>query len=135
MAADGGDQFNRREAGVGDDDDEPGAPNVISGSEPNAQKTQAEASTSAQPTPVVAQTRVEAMRTKLKAGGHTSPYRLRKQLPEPVFGQIKQARGFRQFLLRGFEKVRGEWSMICAAHNLLKLAQGRAPSAAPPMAA
>ena len=50
--------------------------------------------------------RVEAMRAKIKAGGHESPYRLRKQLPEPVFGQIKQARGFRQFLLRGFEKVR-----------------------------
>jgi hypothetical protein len=45
------------------------------------------------------------MREKIKAGGHQSPYRLRKQLPEPVFGQIKQARGFRQFLLRGVEKV------------------------------
>jgi transposase len=111
------------------DDDEPGAPNVISGSEPNAEKTQAE------PTPTVAPTRIEAMRAKLKAGGHASPYRLRKQLPEPVFGQIKQARGFRQFLLRGFDKVRGEWSMVCAAHNLLKLAQGRTPSAALPMAA
>jgi hypothetical protein len=51
---------------------------------------------------------VEAMRAKIKAGGHASPYRLRKQLPEPVFGQIKQARGFRQFLLRGLEKVRAE---------------------------
>jgi hypothetical protein len=40
---------------------------------------------------------------------------------EPVFGQIKQARGFRQFLLRGVEKVRAEWTMICIAHNLLKL--------------
>jgi Transposase DDE domain len=40
-------------------------------------------------------------------------YRLRKQLPEPVFGQIKQARGFRQFLLRGFEKVRAEWAIVC----------------------
>ena len=46
------------------------------------------------------------MRAKIKAGGHASPYRLRKQLPEPVFGQIKQARGFRQFLLRSFEKDR-----------------------------
>ena len=45
--------------------------------------------------------RVVAMREKIKAGGHASPYRLRKQLPEPVFGQIKQARGFRQFLLPG----------------------------------
>jgi Transposase DDE domain len=40
---------------------------------------------------------------------------------EPVFGQIKQARGFRQFLLRGVEKVRAEWAMICTTHNLLKL--------------
>ena len=75
-------------------------------------------------------TRVEAMREKIKAGGHESPYRLRKQLPEPVFGQIKQARGFRQFLLRGIANVAGEWSIVCSAHNLLKLAQGRTLSAA-----
>jgi transposase len=80
-------------------------------------------------------TRVEAMRAKLKAGGHASPYRLRKQLPEPVFGQIKQARGFRQFLLRGFANICGEWAIVCTAHNLLKLAQGRTLSAAPPQAA
>lgn len=63
----------------------------------------------------------QAMRRKLKLGGHRSRYRLRKQLPEPVFGQIKQARGFRQFLLRGLDKVRDEWSLICIAHNLTKL--------------
>jgi len=40
---------------------------------------------------------------------------------ETVFGQIKQARGFRQFLLRGLEKVKLEWKLICAGHNLLKL--------------
>jgi hypothetical protein len=68
------------------------------------------------------------MRVKIKAGGHSSPYRLRKQLPEPVFGQIKQARGFRQFLMRGLEKVRAEWAIVCTAHNLLKLA-GRSLSA------
>jgi transposase len=85
--------------------------------------------------PAAAPTRVEAMRGKIKAGGHTSPYRLRKQLPEPVFGQIKQARGFRQFLLRGFEKVRGEWAIVCTVHNLLKLAHGRSLSAALPIAA
>jgi hypothetical protein len=79
-------------------------------------------------------TRVEAMREKIKAGGHDSPYRLRKQLPEPVFGQIKQARGFRQFLLRGLEKVQAEWSIVCTAHNLLKLAQRQALSAPPSMA-
>jgi hypothetical protein len=58
------------------------------------------------------------MRAKIKAGGHASPYRLRKQLPEPVFEQIKQARGFRQFPLRGFEKVRAEWAIVCTVHNL-----------------
>jgi transposase len=97
--------------------------------EVSAEATDASAATdSSQPTK--APTRVEAMRAKIKAGGHNSPYRLRKQLPEPVFGQIKQARGFRQFLMRGFEKVRGEWAIVCTAHNLLKLAQGRSLSAA-----
>jgi hypothetical protein len=42
---------------------------------------------------------------------------------EPVFGQIKQARGFRQFLLRGFAKVKAEWALIGTAHNLGKLAR------------
>ena len=87
------------------------------------------------PEPAGAPTRVEAMRAKIKAGGHASPYRLRKQLPEPVFGQIKQARGFRQFLLRGIEKVRAEWAIVCTVHNLLKLAQRRSLSAALPIAA
>lgn len=63
----------------------------------------------------------QAMRRKLKLGGHRSRYRLRKQLPEPVFGQIKQARGFRQFLLRGLDKVKDEWSLVCIAHNITKL--------------
>ena len=66
--------------------------------------------------------RVATMATKLKRAGRRSRYRLRKQIVEPVFGQIKHARGFRQFLLRGLDKVRGEWAMICTAHNLLKLA-------------
>jgi transposase len=64
----------------------------------------------------------KAMRDKLKRAGWRSWYRLRKQIVEPVFGQIKQARGFRRFLLRGIEKVRAEWALICTAHNLTKLA-------------
>jgi hypothetical protein len=50
---------------------------------------------------------------------------LRKQIVEPVFGQIKQARGFRQFLLRGIDKVKAgwAWALICTAHNLTKLAR------------
>jgi len=50
----------------------------------------------------------------------------RKHTVEPVFGQIKQARGFRQLLLRGLDKARGEWALICTAHNLLKLARAAA---------
>jgi transposase len=65
----------------------------------------------------------QAMRNKLKRAGRRSRYRLRKQIVEPVFGQIKQARGFRQFLLRGLEKVKAEWALICTAHNLTKLAR------------
>ena len=65
--------------------------------------------------------RVAAMATKLRRAGRRSRYRLRKQIVEPVFGQIKAARGFRQFFLRGLAKVRQEWAMICTAHNLLKL--------------
>jgi transposase len=67
--------------------------------------------------------RVETMRKRLKCAGRRSRYRLRKQIVEPVFGQIKQARGFRQFLMRGIDKVRAEWVLICTVHNLLKLAK------------
>ena len=63
------------------------------------------------------------MRTKLRRAGRRSRYRLRKYVVEPVFGQIKQARGFRQFLLRGVENVQAEWALICTAHNLTKLAR------------
>lgn len=65
----------------------------------------------------------QAMRKKIADGGFETPYRLRKQIVEPVFGQIKQARGFRQFLLRGVGQVRAEWALLCTARNLLKLAQ------------
>jgi len=65
----------------------------------------------------------QAMRKKIADGGFATPYRFRKQIVEAVFGQIKQGRGFRQFLLRGVEKVRAEWAMICLAHNLVKLAR------------
>ena len=66
---------------------------------------------------------VRKMSRRLRQGGHRSRYRLRKQTVEPVFGQMKGARGFRQFLLRGLEKVSDEWRLICTAHNLLKLAK------------
>jgi hypothetical protein len=40
---------------------------------------------------------------------------------EPVFGQIKEGRGFRRFLLRGLQKIRGEWRLVCLTHNVLKM--------------
>ena len=61
------------------------------------------------------------MRRKLRTKRGRQRYALRMETVEPVFGQIKQARGFRQFLLRGLETVKGEWSLICTGHNLLKL--------------
>lgn len=67
--------------------------------------------------------RVAAMALKLARAGRRSRYRLRKQTAEPVFGQVKHARAFRQFLLRSLEKVRDEWAMVCTGHNLLKLAK------------
>lgn len=63
----------------------------------------------------------DRMRRKLRTKKGRQIYGLRKELPEPVFGQIKQVRGFRQFLLRGLDKVSVEWKVICTGHNLLKL--------------
>lgn len=68
-------------------------------------------------------TQVYAMRRKLERAGHRSRYRLRKQTVEPIFGQVKEARGFRRFSLRGLERVPHEWALVCTAHNLLKLAR------------
>lgn len=65
------------------------------------------------------------MWARLRRGGWRSRYRLRKQTVEPVFGQIKEARGFRRFLTRGLEMVRLEWSLVTTAHNVLKLAAAR----------
>jgi transposase len=65
-------------------------------------------------------TRVDRMRRKLKTKAGKAVYAARKAIVEPVFGQIKHSRGFRQFLLRGIDKVRGEWSLVCLTHNILK---------------
>ena len=66
-------------------------------------------------------TRVDRMKRKLQTKAGRAVYAARKTMVEPVFGQIKQARGFRQFLLRGLVKVRGEWALVCLTHNILKL--------------
>ena len=59
----------------------------------------------------------DRMRRKLQTKRGRQRYALRMGTVEPVFGQIKQGRGFRQFLLRGLEQVDGEWSLICTGHN------------------
>src|SRR5712672_1424812 len=66
-------------------------------------------------------TRVDRMKQKLKTKVGKAVYAARKCVVEPVFGQIKQARGFRQFLLRGKDKVKGEWALVCLTHNILRL--------------
>ena len=63
----------------------------------------------------------EQMRHKLRSATGKALYAARKRIVEPVFGQIKSARGIRQFLLRGLEKVSAEWQLICMTHNLLKI--------------
>jgi len=66
-------------------------------------------------------TKVDRMKRKLQTKMGRAVYAARKCVVEPVFGQIKQARGFRQFLLRGKEKVKGEWALLCLTHNVLRL--------------
>jgi transposase len=63
----------------------------------------------------------EKMRHKLGSAAGKALYAAGKQIVEPVFGLIKSARGIRQFLLRGLEKVSAEWQLICLRHNLLKM--------------
>jgi hypothetical protein len=63
----------------------------------------------------------DRMRRKLRTKKGKECYGLRKELPEPVFGQIKHVRGFDHFLLRGLDQVNCEWKVICTGHNLLKL--------------
>jgi transposase len=63
----------------------------------------------------------EAMRHKLQTEAGRAVYKMRKAIVEPVFGQIKEQRGFRRFSLRGHQNVRREWRLVCAASNLLKL--------------
>jgi len=65
-------------------------------------------------------TTIDRMRRKVRTETGRDTYSLRKETIEPVFGQIKN-KGLRQFLLRGLEKVKGEWSLWCTGHNLTKL--------------
>jgi transposase len=75
---------------------------------------------SSDPTPPGASPK-EAMREKLRTEAGRTVYKMRKAIVEPVFGQIKEQRGFRRFSLRGKENVSREWKLVCAVSNMLKL--------------
>lgn len=75
-----------------------------------------ESETSAEPA-----TAKEQMAAKVRTPEGKALYARRKVIVEPVFGQIKEGRGFRRFLLRGLKKIRGEWLLVCLTHNLLKI--------------
>ena len=72
------------------------------------------------------------MRAKLATPEGKKVYGLRKITVEPVFGQIKGARGFRMFSLRGLANVTAEWDLVCLTHNLLKLFRRWTPGTQPP---
>ena len=91
---------------------------------PDRQKHADKRPTTTGPPPLAASV-AESMRHKLRTAEGQAIYKLRKAVVDPVFGRIKEARGFRRFLLRGLEKVQAEWQMICATHNLLKLSRSR----------
>jgi hypothetical protein len=77
----------------------------------------------AEPEPLAADAPpLKKMAHKLKTQAGRKQFALRKQTVEPVFGIIKSVMGFRQFLLRGLEKVKGEWTLACLAWNLKRLA-------------
>ena len=77
--------------------------------------------------PAAPQTAADTMRRKIATATGKAAYALRKTIVEPVFGQIKQARGFRRFSLRGLANVAAEWQLVCVAHNLLKIFRSARP--------
>ena len=93
---------------------------VATGKQKHGQPEAADGVASAEP-PDEAASALEQMKQKLKTETGRGLYKMRKAIVEPVFGQIKAARGIRAFLLRGLEKVQAEWKLICATHNLLKM--------------
>src|SRR5579884_1431468 len=88
---------------------------------PDKQKHSDEVRVATGPPPPESSSGAERMRYQLRTAEGRAAYKRRKAIVEPVFGQIKEARGFRRFLLRGLGKVSAEWKLICATHNLLKL--------------
>ncbi len=85
------------------------------------QKHNQSQSPEAEGSPPAKTTAKERMAQKLRTKSGRERYAKRKHIVEPVFGQMKHVRGFRQFLLRGLNNVRGEWKLLCLTHNLLKI--------------
>ncbi|MCA1575522.1 MAG: IS1182 family transposase [Acidobacteria bacterium] len=80
-----------------------------------------ESRTESPPAAEIEQAVIEQMRAKLKTNEGREVYKQRKLIVEPVFGQVKEVRGFRRFSFRGLAKNEAEWDLICLTHNLLKL--------------
>ena len=94
----------------------------IAGYIATGKQTHGERRTPCKPGPLPkAATRMDRMKRKLQTKVGKAVYAARKCVVEPVFGQIKQARGFRQFLLRGLKKIGGEWALVCMTHNILRI--------------
>ncbi len=91
----------------------------------SGKKTEQELATESPP-PTEGEQEVKAqMREKVKSESGRAVYKQRKMIVEPVFGQVKEVRGFRRFSFRGLQKNEAEWSLICLTHNLLKLFRGK----------
>jgi hypothetical protein len=87
---------------------------------------QAEELTTESPPPTESDQDVKArMREKLKTEPGRAVCKQRKMIVEPMFGQVKEVRGFRRFSFRGLQKNEAEWSLICLTHNLLKSFRGK----------
>jgi transposase len=98
---------------------------------PNRQKHNTTTEIAAEPETAQVSGAQMRMRERLKTDTGAALYRMRKAIVEPVFGQVKSVRGFDRFSLRGYANARGEWLLIAATHNLLKLFRYGAASSEP----
>ena len=98
-----------------------GKPKHGESQEPKAPAAASSSATASSPDSAAEASLLEQMKQKLQTEAGHELYRMRKAIVEPVFGQIKEWRGFRRFSLRGLLKVRAEWKLVCLTHNLLKL--------------
>jgi transposase len=91
----------------------------------SGKKTEAELAMESPPPTELDQEVKAQMRVKVKTESGQAIYKQRKMIVEPVFGQVKEVRGFRRFSFRGLQKTEAEWRLICLTHNLLKLFRGK----------